>query len=701
MEEKKQLTLEDLGAAKVITPADKIEMDNNPTSVETITEESKPVVETVQATTNTGESVELDKVETKKPFIPRPTSADGKTTYGNVIKNVDSIAKVKSTKPVDPIRNTLDGLYKMTDKAIERNKKEMLAPDGRINEAKYKYIMEKYDLLMNRAKNNERLARHIQAIENVIATDPVFEGITDYEHKGYILFTVAHDEKVGFDNAYFGIKEEERRLMPRNSNDANKAIESYTKADDGIDPLDSDDMLTLGKFDDFDIEEPKVMEENKTTEEIKETPVVSNNTTEVEKPQVTETQPEQPKEEVKPLSPDDAEDDEYIDDIDDYDFDGVDIDDDEAKKKEREEVNSSLVTIDNLTPDEQKEVSKLFKEFQAKETEGIDLSKFTVSNKTINIGRVIRGNYNKPKAKAYAWPLVFSGRTVTMTPISGEELPAISPENNEFESIPSLRKYYKVIYNHDITSGKKPFEEWLNDITVFDRDSIIFGLYASTFKDTNYITYRCTNSKCKKIFMEKKDMNQMFNLTTDELKKRFNDILQKDRVGALVPPSDPVLINRDYAVTFRVPSVYNYEFQTVALGEDFTKKHARLVQLSQYIDKIYHVDLDTHELNPITYGKIDDVNDIRKNTLKRIKSIFEILKSFNTDDNNKLYIEFLNYYNKSNEIMAKYLISFRIPETECPHCHQKIEAIESVALRPLDLLFMRALLPLTALYTNE
>ena len=147
----------------------------------------------------------------------------------------------KKKEEDNPIRKTLDTFYDYADKGIEREKKELLSPTGRITEAKFKYIEEHYAILEKRAKNNDRLASRMKAVGELIDTDPRFDGITDHERKGYILFVVAHDEKTGVNNEYFGIehkKGEPYKPSSRLSSDANREIEALVKEEDEDDLTD-------------------------------------------------------------------------------------------------------------------------------------------------------------------------------------------------------------------------------------------------------------------------------------------------------------------------------------------------------------------------------------------------------------------------------------------------------------------------------
>ena len=236
--ENKQLSLEDLGLTKVETPAEQAAAAHK----EETTQE--PVVENIVAK-DTG------YVEEEKPkkFIPRPTTSDGKASGFKEVA-INDIAKVKHKPQKNPIESTLDHLYELSDKGIARTKAELTAPDGRINQGKIKYIEEHYEVLMKRAKTNERLMKHIRAVDDIIKTDPRFDDITEIEHKGYILFKVAHDENAGVTDEFFHIPTKKKSNVPRSSFDSTREIDKVTNDDDDLIDLDEDEnSLNLGKAD--------------------------------------------------------------------------------------------------------------------------------------------------------------------------------------------------------------------------------------------------------------------------------------------------------------------------------------------------------------------------------------------------------------------------------------------------------------------
>ena len=208
MEEVKQLSLSELGLEVETTPAEKAAANENAVEVKPITEETPKVSKS--SLTDTVEPTEVKAAKSSLAEIAKNTAIgeDGLTQYGEVIHNVDKIAKKPKTKIDDPIKKNINNLVDLADHEIERTKAELTGPEGIITKGKEEYVNNQYEKLMARAKNNPRLAEYIKKIEEIIETEPRFDGITEYEHKGYILLTVARDKTVETDNKYFGLKEQ-------------------------------------------------------------------------------------------------------------------------------------------------------------------------------------------------------------------------------------------------------------------------------------------------------------------------------------------------------------------------------------------------------------------------------------------------------------------------------------------------------------
>lgn len=244
MAEEKELSLSDLGLEDDETPAEKAQKQSVTGAVST--PDNKINIVTPEKNENLKEYPEEMEKALKKRNIPRPPregeaskpkntvkrgGTDAKATESNdgyTVVNINDIAKNPISKPKDPVRDTMNHMYDLADKGIERTKKELSAPGGRIDVAKHKYIDHNYSVLANRAKTNEGLQNHIKAVNDLINSDARFDGITEYERKAYILYKVAKDNETGITDESFGIKNN-KPFVRQSSADVGKNIDRMIK----------------------------------------------------------------------------------------------------------------------------------------------------------------------------------------------------------------------------------------------------------------------------------------------------------------------------------------------------------------------------------------------------------------------------------------------------------------------------------------
>jgi hypothetical protein len=643
-DEKKKISLEDLGL-DTQTPAEKAAEE-----AKVVIQDDGTEVESIDGNALLA-SLPKDESEKEEPkhTILRPTSNDGTTDYGEIVTDVNKIAKNPIKKKVDPIRRTMDGLYDLADKGINRTKNEMMAPDGRINEAKRKYIEERYAKLESRAKVNKSVENKIKTINEIMETDPRFDGITEFERKGYILFSVAKDDKTGVDNKYFGIEEVKEDRVPRLSSMANDTISKATSKDEDDDfSYDMDDSVTIG--------------ENKTGKSI---------LPDMSKAKVAPSDDNLSIEDNEPLLLDDK-DDEVKDekDLDEGDDPTEELSEEQLKKI-RSDYRNQLIDVLNLN--------------KSNEIDG-----FTIATKPIKLSTALKAKEIHPMS--ITWALQYTGVSIEMTPFSGDEIITLNPNNTSFTTVAGLKKVFSIIYHHIVNQNKPPFETWLRQISDFDIDGLLFAVYVANFKDTNFISYECSNKKCKKIFLEKKNIMDMVVFPNEDVKKRFNDILAQDTVSSQLYTSSPRLISDTYAIGFVSQSIYSNLFEPAALSEEFSKKYSSIIDIMPNIDKVYRIDKANKTLVPISFGVSDD--SLSKTVMRKVRSLDAIFKTFTPDERSLAIAEARKIGNKFDQDK----ITYSIPSTVCPTCG---ETIASREMNPLNMLFTRAQLPIVAAYIPE
>lgn len=648
MSDEKQLSLSDLGIKKEITPAEKAEIEhiNDPNGNEL----------TQITPSNDVEKHFTEDEEPKKHIIPKPdkNQRENPNNKMTIIQDVNSIAKNPIKKDKDPIRKTMDTLYDLMDKGIERTKQELTKPGGRIDQAKQGYIKQKYDQLMERAKKNKNLENKIKALNDIIDTDARFDDISDYERHGYILFKIARDEQTGVNDKYFGIisdSSKERRF--RNSHEA---AEEIGKIDE--DPMDDiyDDSNTTILSDDQPVipfkDEKYIEEEKDTSLELEEDFTSDSNLLNEEAEENISN------EEIELETPD--EDDETDDEI--------------------------------MISDEQQK--KILMSYKHQLEEALSLNKtndiegFSISDRPIKLNNALAGNSVR---QTTVWGLQFSGNAIEMTPFSGEELIMLNPQQTAYNTVAGLRTVFSIIWRHIANPKKPPFDLWLKQISDYDVDCLLFAVYVANFKDTNIITYECPSKKCKNVFIKKYDVEDMLIYPNDKIKKDFHNILRKDTEVTSLYRTRPVPINNQYAIGFVTQSVYSNLFEPASLSDEFTKKYRAIIDIMPNIDTVYKIDAASRTLVPISFGKFDN---LEKFVMRKVKGLVQIMKHFTPDERAIVISE----AGKISATFNSERIQYRLPATTCPVCGEKIE--EQV-VTPLDLLFMRAQLPIVAASIQE
>ena len=620
--------------------------------------------------------------------IVRPVGNSGDAGYNNDytdIKDINSIAKNPITKKKDPVRETLNGLYGKADAGIERAKAEATRPGGRIDEAKHKYIDYKYDLLMRRAKNSKSLRKKIDTVNEIIKTDPRFDGITEYEHKGYIVFKIAHDEEVGINDESFGIGKQDVGTRFRNSADAAKAIDKMVS--DRQDSEINDDKFVISNDEENSLP-VKDASSNISKAKVKEpeaeaTPdnlnVSYEKEDEVSIP-VQDTTTISTRKDVEPISREDPE-----STIEDENEDVDNIED--SEEEDPEELAERRKLVKRRTEEFMNEVDDLL---GLKQYDGA-LDDYKVGA-PISLSTAIKHRKNPVQGLPRAtWGLQFTGTSFDMTKFGGEEILQFQKEPKEFEKLENLYNIFKIMYNHVVIPNKPKFEAWLKQISNYDIPCLMFGMYLACYGKSNYMPYECTNPKCSKIFLEKKDPIDMVIFPSDESKNRFTSILNKESVPTMLYRTKPMMINEQYSISFMTPSIWSASFEPAALSESFKNQFTNLTSLMPYIDCIYYNDSANKTLNRIMFGAVKDRNgnvDIEKTTIRKVKGLASIFKTFSTDELNRISLEIGKIAASLNEEQ----IAYQIPATTCPDCHTEITAKDH---GPLELLFIRAQLLIT------
>ena len=313
-----------------------------------------------------------------------------------------------------------------------------------------------------------------------------------------------------------------------------------------------------------------------------------------------------------------------------------------------------------------------------------DLSKFAIANKSITSEKanMIIANKTIAVPNVADWMMYGAEKAISVSGLSGPEILKLNPANSTRNRLNTFKDIYRIIYDHIIDKSKPNYETWLKTTRFSDLAHIYFALYKATFANSNFITYECPNSKCKKMFIKEVNFDDMVSYASDEVKHNVEIFCKKDTNAPAKDFGESELfqISDNYAVALRHPSIWNVTIEVAALSDKFLEKYADMIDLISYIDNIYFIDSDHQMLVPINTKPV--TNDIAKTSARRIATYIDnIINKFTSD-------EFFNLRGKINEFDENNnAVTYKIPGATCPDCAEQIAETANIA--PENLLFTR------------
>lgn len=669
MSEEKKLSLSDLGLEEEITPAEKAaakEIAPQPTNSMIKDDKSQNNIEV--------KKVDIDMSEFQsgpKRAIPRPdniqsiNSTDANEGYQTV--NISDIAKTdhKST-PEDAAKKSLADLAQKVDAGIDRTKQQLTSPGGRIEEGKKKYVYDRYETLMERSKHSANLAKKIKYYQDMMDTDPAFDGADEYEKKGYILYKVAKDNSIGIDDKSFGLAQESIKGNRQTSAEASKSVDKMSKSNS----FDTEDTIV---FDEVDNDIPV----RKRTE-IDPTPILpTEKDIDLTPPKkeddddfLTEDISDVEDEDIITLKPTSKDDDDTFDEEEEVKIE-EDSEEDEFNKALISEAKDRGVSVEKLRSirkDFAKQAQHLLN--LSSSSDNSIYSEYSTSDRTLSVNEALRiAKRARPQNLSARWALQYAGTPIRMTSFSGEELMQFLNDMetgyvnnpNRTPSLDQLTSIWYTIYNHVEMENKPSFNAWLRRIPTGDFSNIIFAIYLALFKDTNYITFRCPKKGCAKLYLEKHDVMDMVKYPNDKVKKRIEDILSGVGVEPLIYKTEPIPINDTFAISFMTPSIYSSVFEQAALSQSYKREHSLSTFLIG-IDKLYVIDKARNQFLPIEFGVV--AKDLEKTVKRKVRALERIFETFSLDQRNFVMGEYLKVSSAIEEDPIQYIL----PESKCPVC---------------------------------
>ena len=743
-ENNENLSLSDLGLEEEITPAQasaneanaiqegiikdnrsqnqievkKVDMDMS--EFQTGPKKSIPRPDNIQAIGQINSQPVQQQTKTGTSELKVNHSTDANAGYSTV--SINELAKTRHRKaPEDAAKRTLKNLAEQTEAGIARTKAELTAPGGRIDEGKRKYVHDRYNTLMSRAQKSPNLMKKIKVYQDIMETDPAFDGADGYEKKAYILFKVAKDNSIGIDDKSFGLAPESIKQVRQSSADNSKTISKMANRSNS--EFDNEDRIVFGDDDEI----PTIKHDMQQQEEKVDISSVDSNKTHISS--ISKPVDDGIPTKTSAIIPDPVKDnDDNLFDEEETKTTGFDDDDlirlkptkeqeafdDENKKEEEDERN--------LTPEQRREREEakelgitndryyeLKKSYEAEarrllsltnETASTDFTGFSTAGRSLTMNEALKiAKRSRPQHLAARWALQYTGIPIRMTALSGEELVQFLTDietgynqarNGFLPTIDQLTTIWSTIYNHCEMENKPSFNNWMKRISANDFANFVFGLYLAIFKDTNYLTYRCKKKGCGKLYLEKHDVMDMIRYPNDKVKQRVEAILNGAPVDSRMYRTEPIPINEIFAISFITPSIYSFNFEQAILPFKFRQEHS-VTGLMMAIDKVYVIDKTRNQFLPIEFGVVTD--DLEKTVKRKVKALERIFESFSLDQRNIIYQE----YQKITDNIETDPIKYFLPESTCPVCGNVIPESETNAF---EMLFSRARLSIDAAYTR-
>lgn len=301
----------------------------------------------------------------------------------------------------------------------------------------------------------------------------------------------------------------------------------------------------------------------------------------------------------------------------------------------------------------------------------VDLRNFAISDKPINYANTLPTE----KLNIADWVLSAEDKMISMREWKGYELNDILIDDGSRSVFNRYNDIMKRIYNH-ITSPKPgSSEQWIK-VTKYDvLDDIYFAIYKASYAGANHIAYKCPHCG-KQFIIHDVPIESMVKYKDEAAKEHVEDILRSSTTGIV---SDEVILKQisdEYAVTLRLPSIYDIAIQPTLLKSDFRQKYADVIENISYIDNIYYI--GDGELRPIALK--DYPGEPAKEIKEKIMKYATILNKLNSDQ----YMYFISLIRNLNKASGK--VTYVLPGFTCPGCKKTVKEDETTAQQ---LLFTR------------
>jgi hypothetical protein len=294
----------------------------------------------------------------------------------------------------------------------------------------------------------------------------------------------------------------------------------------------------------------------------------------------------------------------------------------------------------------------------------LDISSFTVVKKPVtNVMPFFKPN----KAKVAKWVLPTQKATIFVKEFSGSELEKLREYSEDRNSVDALNRRFHMIYDHIASARPSSFEQWLKVTPYRDVDHYFFAIYIASFNGANFLPEDCINTRCKKTFLtDDIKIMDMVKFENSKAKEEFSKLYKSEAspVSNGLFVSEVVPLSESVAIGFREPSIYNV-FELASLDDATRRKYSSIIDYIPYIDELYVINQETHELIPVGYKKYTD--NAVKTVQSKLQKYEKIFNTLSVDEFGpvKAYVRDIIAMNPG--------MYYVYPSVECPQCHTMTE----------------------------
>lgn len=336
---------------------------------------------------------------------------------------------------------------------------------------------------------------------------------------------------------------------------------------------------------------------------------------------------------------------------------------DTTDDNEDEEINNSEIAE---TDDDTilKQLQDMATERLKPTSKKLDISSFTVVKKPVtNVMPFFKPN----KAKVAKWVLPTQKATIFMKEFSGSELEKLREYSEDRNSVDALNRRFHMIYDHIASARPSSFEQWLKITPYRDVDHYFFAIYIASFNGANFLPEDCINTRCKKTFLtDDIKIMDMVKFENSKAKEEFSKLYKSEAspVSNGLFVSEVVPLSESVAIGFREPSIYNV-FELASLDDATRRKYSSIIDYIPYIDELYVINHETHELIPVGYKKYTD--NAVKTVQSKLQKYEKIFNTLSVDEFGpvKAYVRDIIAMNPG--------MYYVYPSVECPQCHTMTE----------------------------